>query len=305
VQIGKDFLREEYASFQDELDQAQVVNLSLGYQIPTVSQSSFQEIGGNGPVLSFDQLMENYHVRSQLFQDMFALYQDTLFVAAAGNGFNIGGMSTAGIPLTQRYQVFPAFYEHPNLVKVASVNSNRLEHDSLETYQLADYSNYSVFRVELAAPVETSEKGEVLSGTSFAAPYVTRLSYKLKQGLPHLTPAQLIELMIKSSYVINLERAIWITQDWLTNGENSALGKLEASASFAQREAARQELGHVMLVKSGGPVVSEVALKSALLLSQNPELSIEDACLSAQAEVLAASPERLEQLISFWRFRGL
>lgn len=82
-----------------------------------------------------------------------------LFVAAAGNS----GVSS------ERFPEYPAAYDLPSIVSVAASDSNDA---------LANFSNYGVTSVDLAAPGVSIESTfgsgyDRLSGTSMAAPHVT------------------------------------------------------------------------------------------------------------------------------------
>ena len=142
-------------------------------------------------------------------------HPDMLFVVSAGN---------AGDNLDNSPH-YPAAYDHPNMLVVAAVNENN---------NLSDFSNYSKAKVDLAAPgedIDSLEPGNIRgkkSGTSMAAPYVTRVAAKVKFINPALTPRQIISIIrdsvtpvdslkfkVKYGGVVNEEKALAIAQGTL------------------------------------------------------------------------------------------
>ena len=135
-------------------------------------------------------------------------HPDMLFVVSAGN-------DGQNIDVWPRY---PASLDHFNMLVVAATNENG---------ELADFSNYGKSSVDVAAPGEdilsTEPEGSTgeKSGTSMAAPYVTRVAAKIKAINPRLTPRQIIaiirnsvektpELQMKLKYggIVNENRAL-------------------------------------------------------------------------------------------------
>ena len=121
--------------------------------------------------------------------------------------------------------IIPAEYEHPNMLVVASVDENN---------DLSYFSNYSKTKVDVAAPGEDIDsptpentRGKN-SGTSMAAPYVTRVAAKVKFINPELTPRQVISIIrdsvtpvddlqfkVKYGGVVNEEKALEIAKGTL------------------------------------------------------------------------------------------
>lgn len=302
LQFGTSFAKEEYALLLPFIEKAQVVNLSLGFQKPKPSASPHEQ----GPEEDYQSLMSLYNEQIEVFDDMFLSHPQTLFVIAAGNGINMAGFSTGGVPLSKKYPLQPAYSDYNNTIKVASINKTRFVGEvDAETSEIMDYSNYSLTAVDVAAPVELDGNGQLLRGTSFAAPYVSRLAHKILNQYPQIEPQQMIELLIKSSYVVNIERAIEISQDYRDHGDESLWGRLEKKAKgLKEREALLREIGPILLVKSGGVVVESAALACARYFAEELQ-AIESACLRAQQEVLAASDQRHAQLQHLWRLRQL
>ena len=296
---GEKFLFAEYQNFQEFLPQAKVANMSLGFQHP-VSNSNHHDGGDDGPTYS-DQLDE-YLERSKVFKEMITSYPNTLFVAASGNGYNLKVLWTDGVPLSSRFPMSPAFYQMNNLVSVSSLNTDRISYSEIDNYKIADYANYSLLNVELAAPVEKNSKGEEIRGTSFAAPYVSRLAHRLMLRNPNLSPLEVKELLMKSSFIIQIDRALEVTQDWLDKGSESMIARLESADNLVDRENALQEIGPIMLVKSGGPLVEEVA-EICEILNRETGLSIEKSCLLAQQKVFGFNLSHIKKIQRLWQMR--
>ena len=284
------------------LERSNIVNLSLGFQKPEerVSHHTMDESSNDG------SLLEQYNERLSLFHEIFSSYSNTLFVVAAGNGFLIRGIPTrGGVPVSEKFPTQPAFTQRENLIKVAAVEATSFESiPDWTTVRLANYSNYSLTHVDVAAPVESNSQGQLLRGTSFAAPLVSRIARSLSQHYPRLTPQQLTEIFIKSSHVVNIERAIEISLDHQEHGDDSLWSRLEKnqSGTLAQRLALLAEIGPILLVKSGGVVNEHAALACAQNFAEQ-STSIEEACLLAQRDILGASPSRIDQLKILWRLR--
>ena len=132
----------------------------------------------------------------------------TLFVFSAGNeGENMDGL----------FRV-PACIDHEQTLTVASVNAEG---------ELSDFSNYSKNKVHIAAPgedIESSMLGNIkglISGTSQAAPQVTRAAALLKDLKLDLLPGEIKYILmhtvdykeslrdkVVSGGVLNTERAV-------------------------------------------------------------------------------------------------
>lgn len=113
-------------------------------------------------------------------------HPDMLFVVAAGNN----GKDNDHVP------VYPASYPEDNILSVASWNA--------EEGRLALNSNFGLYSVDVAAPgvdILSSiplARRQKTSGTSMAAPYVTRIAARLKYRHPEWSPQQII-LTIKNA----------------------------------------------------------------------------------------------------------
>ncbi|MBX9765693.1 MAG: S8 family serine peptidase [Bdellovibrionales bacterium] len=136
---------------------ARIVNISLGNASPYV--------------------FENFERTLDEFKDM-------LFIVAAGND---------GVDLGTK-KVWPAEFSRPNLIAVGATHLSGV---------FARGSNYSPTKVDLAAiGVEVKSLAPIAmggvatySGTSQAAPQVTRVAAKIKFINPDLTPVQIREIL--------------------------------------------------------------------------------------------------------------
>lgn len=285
----------------DSISNHSVVNMSFGFQAPSSSMSTHRAVTNSDPnELSYDEQLRNYYDRREGLELLFVQRPEALFIAAAGNGYSINGLVTDGVPLIRRYATYPAFMTFDNVLKVTSIDSTEVKESDLNTYKIDSYANYSVELVDLAAPVETLT--ENIKGTSFAAPFVARLADRAFKR--NLLKSEVKELLYKSSHVQGLESAIALTEEYLEDRENSTIFKIENERKKADRDQMISEIHPVLLVKSGGPVVESV-FNRCLENYENLGLTIEDACLQAQVEVLNADQNRVEDLKRFWSLRGL
>ncbi len=117
----------------------------------------------------------------------FAGEYGTVFVAAAGNQSNNND--------NVQHAYYPASYDLPNLISVASVDSNG---------NLSGFSNFGQNSVDLAAPGEgilsTWPAGgyAIMSGTSMAAPYVTGVVSLLAGLYPTESAAWLVDRVLST-----------------------------------------------------------------------------------------------------------
>ncbi len=123
---------------------------------------------------------------SEIEKDAIAAAQDILFIAAAGNNSQDNDL----------YPQFPANHDLMNIISVAATDSSD---------QLASFSNYGPYTVDVAAPgsnifstLPIDGYGSY-SGTSMAAPFVSGLAGLLLAHDPGLTPAQLKDRILCSA----------------------------------------------------------------------------------------------------------
>jgi len=151
----------------------------------------------------------------------------TVFVFAAGN---------AGVSFDERksYESIPVTYNHKNSIIVASTTG-----DSSKNLgnSLADFSNYGVLDVDIAAPgkdVLSAEPGgsyTKLTGTSMAAPFVAAIAsdvlYALlknsviKRKRNHKQVALLTKKIILASATVNLNNPLPVRSGGVINPKNA------------------------------------------------------------------------------------
>ena len=148
---------------------------------------------------------------------------DTLFVIAAGND----GTDN------DSYPSFPSNGNLDNTISVAATLKDR---------SLASFSNYGEKTVEIAAPgvsIYSTVPGNTYmtaSGTSQAAPYVTKAASMVKDSNPSLSPKQIKEILMRtvtkknflkgvviSEGVLHEERAVYAAELSNTMDLNSAI----------------------------------------------------------------------------------
>ena len=110
-------------------------------------------------------------------------------------------------------------------------------------------------------------------------------------------------LMLKSAFIENLDRSIELTNEYINNTESSVIYRIQNFRNRKKREELRAQNADVMLVKSGGVLVKELAFECAKKHSKG--LSIKDACLQAHKSILNADDERLKKLQTFWELREI
>ena len=108
-----------------------------------------------------------------------------LFVAAAGNDGSDNDVTPA----------YPASYDSDNIISVAAVDARG---------DLADFSNYGVMRVDIAAPgvgIYSTVPGgfDTYSGTSMATPHVSGVAALLLADQPNLTYQELKAKLFSSA----------------------------------------------------------------------------------------------------------
>lgn len=297
----KDFLDLDMADVDNAVAQSKVINMSFAYQQPPKPTPHRREGSGNE-----QNEYEKYYQRKENIEGVIKNNPNKLFVVAAGNGFNIAGLQTKMTPLSRSFPVYPALFNYTNMIKVTSLDTAEVIKEKLEFYVIDDYANYSIFHVDVAAPVETllmkDEDGKIIKGTSFAAPYVSRLADKIQYELPGISPEEVREIFLRSCYVKNIDRAIWVTEDYVAQKEQSVIHKVHVMRNRKKREALLEEVSDIMLVKCGGPLVESV-VEACTANYKNQNISIEQACLQAQKNQFPES--YTAKLPKFWSLRKI
>jgi subtilisin family serine protease len=126
---------------------------------------------------------------------------ETLFVVAAGN-------EGADIDVFANKQ-YPASFDAPNVMKVGSLDTNRLDPAKWKDYVISPWSNIGKRSVDILAPgadISAARLGGgyvVHSGTSMASPYMAREAARLWMKFPSLHAAQVREIFIRSARVMD------------------------------------------------------------------------------------------------------
>lgn len=206
------------------------------------------------------------------FQDMLETANQTLFVVAAGNDAATINMDS--------YPVYPAGLDHDNMLVIGALDTDELDEQDMPSYQIAPYSNRGPLSVDLFCPgtnmrsVNIGGRDIQTSGTSFATPYCLNhgvLAVAMEN--PTLTIGDIIEVLLKSAYIPNLDRPL--------------------------------------PARSGGMLFKRRALAIARLLKHNPHLSVEQAVLSIRSNPTfllsgeSNADTHINQLKALWKDRNL
>lgn len=296
------FLEDFKTDMVFKLPQFDVVNMSFGFQKPEFKPPP-------GPPVLLEAILtepNDFEKQKENFKKLFIENPEVLFVAAAGNGFELGPAIIKSVPLTDHYKIFPASLESSNLITITAVQESGLSFTDLEVKTIGDKVNYGLEKVDVAAVVEPNHLGETLIFTSTATPHVSRIAALIKKSHPVLSAKQIKEILMKTVYVKNIDRVLEIEEDYLNNKSKSLLGKLRLEKNYFKREELRKEIGDILLVKSGGTVVPEAAQLCADIYDQAIGLlTLEQSCLQAQKTKLYLNQVREEKLKKLWGIRGL
>lgn len=132
--------------------------------------------------MSFGDYLGNEELKKEMI-----LSKDILFVTAAGNETNDNDINP----------YYPSSYKLTNNISVTSID---------EDGSLSSFSNYGSTSVDIATQgtyINTTKLGggyTQVSGTSFAAPFVTAVAAALISNNPKLTPEQIKDRILKNAY---------------------------------------------------------------------------------------------------------
>ena len=109
-------------------------------------------------------------------ENLVASHPDVLFVAASGNGEDLGMAQGNGYNITAEQPMYPALIQAANMVTVAAIDQQPGFSLTVDKVKLTDYSNYRLETVDLASPIAPMLDGSFYEGTSFAAPWVAEVA---------------------------------------------------------------------------------------------------------------------------------
>ncbi|MCB0408296.1 MAG: S8 family serine peptidase, partial [Bdellovibrionales bacterium] len=257
-----------------------------------------------------EKTIAKFKVNVSIIENVIQSYPGVLFIAAAGNG-NASGFNpaNAGIGLKEQSQQIPQIFIEKNLIKVAALNIDKFEIPNANDYFIASYSNFGLDFVDVAAPVETNHLNEIIKGTSFAAPYVSRVSNEIFRQFPNLNPDEVAKILRRSCHIKNIDKAIWATQDLIEKESDSLVFKAQYTRRLAERnKILENELKDVILVKCGGALSQKLAVTCArnyALNSTKNEETLNRSCLDAHKEISGSDSKELDQLLILWNLRQL
>ena len=282
-----------------------VVNMSFGFQKPHASLIPPHAPGYPKALEEYKSAISRHQTNKSVLESLFTFHPNTLFVAAAGNGKSLDfGLETEGIGVDPSDEIFPAAWEHSNLIKVAAANISEIDPIHPEDYSLESYSNFGLTTTDIAAPVPFHKSGTRYNGTSFSAPYISRLVDDILEEVPELMPSQLKGILTRSCHVKGLSKAMSLTLD-MDRDPKSKLHLAQYSRSLKKRQELQKEFTDVILVRCGGVVLKEVALSCAKILHEASTLTLDQACLRAHRNVRRLDESRLQSLKEFWNMRKL
>ena len=216
---------------------ADIVNVSMGLSLNDVrpmSDKNFKAVYNKVPPKdeSDKGALIALHLLLQAYEKLMSVHSDTLFVFAAGNSQSDNDV----------FLYSPANTIANNAITVAATQGDS---------SLATFSNFGVSTVDVAAPgvnIYSQAPGVdkmPMSGTSMAAPFVTRIAGMIKDLNSKLSPLQIKRILmetvdkksfltnkVKSGGIVNEIRALKATELSLKFDLNRAI--TEANAEFSQ-----------------------------------------------------------------------
>jgi hypothetical protein len=232
-----------------------------------------------------------------------------LFVTAAGNGVPIGLMQSKGMAITQSSGIYPPAISADNLISVAAIDKTESEFIAApHSAAIASYSNFGLELVDVAAPVSRDPRGDLLEGSSFAAPYVADVAESLLQIDPTLTTTERKKIILRSCVIPNVERALWASLDLEENGKDSVVHKALYHRKRKVREQLIEgELSDILFVKCGGVVLKSLALNCVQKYKESDKTkdSLNQSCIDSQIETGWLKKVDSIHLTELWRVRSL
>ena len=280
-----------------------VTNMSFSQQLR--SEPNFNPYFGDEKyeedMDEFEREKSEFERDKKFYVQLIESNPEILFTISSGNGMRVEGFQSYGVPVGTFVTLYPATINTDNTLKVSAINSATLDFAKLDTYQLAEYANFSLDYVDIASVSEVNQEGDFVKGTSFAAPAVARIANELRTLEPSLNPLTTKKILMRSCYVPKIDKAIEGTQDIIRNGRNSKVFWAQNHHKRVRRLELFNEIGGFMLVKCGGFLIPDVARKCLSYYQQ--EIPMDDACLKAQKEILNVN--NTDKLKTLWMLRGI
>lgn len=308
LQYAPDFSTPEFfESLTSNLESSHIVNMSFTVQKPESFDGGRYYHRGSAQDNAQKRHKEataTFEKDSKIISGIVTRNPDKLFIAAAGNGVPIGPFMSSGVALELDHHLYPQVLEQPNLIKVAALNVESFDLNNPGAYEIADYSNHGLFYVELAAPVEANHHGEIINGSSFAAPYVARITEEIRKYHEELNPHELRKILIRSCHIKDLNQALWATEDLLNNGTDSIVYKAMTLANKEKRMKLRSEvIPNVTLVQCAGAFSRQLSLICAENYVRGTYKNVDQACLAAHKELTSLNSADQERLQKLWTLR--
>ncbi len=167
-----------------------IANISMGFSLNDVrsmTDKNFKVVYGRVPQEeeSDKGALFALNILQVAYEKLMSVHSDTLFVFAAGNGRSDNDI----------FQFSPANTSASNAIAVAATKGNN---------SLSSSSNFGLSTVDVAAPgvdIYSQAPGTdsiPMSGTSMAAPFVSRIAGKIKDLNIKLTPLQIKRILMET-----------------------------------------------------------------------------------------------------------
>lgn len=307
LQYTAQFVDDDFiAEYNRNLQSTNIVNMSFTIQKPSPFSGSPFFRKGDYEIAKekHDKVEAEFEKDHKAIIELIESNPDKFYVTVAGNGVPISNFRTLGIGLKFHHQLYPQVMEKSNLIKVAALDVESFDIQAPTNYNIASYSNYGLFYVDVAAPVEANHEGEVIDGTSFASPYTARLIDDVLKAYGPLKPGEMRNLLLRSCHIKNIEKALWATQDLLENKEESVVYKSMFMVNRKKRmEINDQYLSDVILVQCGGAVDKKLAMSCARNYKSGSYISMNQACLEAHKDLTNINSIDQSKLVKMWELR--
>jgi|GEM_PF-4954164 len=294
-----DFKNLTFSKLNKTIQNSDIINMSFGYESPydsDVAKFKYQALTAQGFISkNHEQIFKN---RKVLFEMLFEENSDKLFLATAGNGSDQHLLGRTGVPLGSNYSVYPAILDFDNLIKVTAVNASHFNKNYRVLYQVADYANYSIDHIDVAAPVASDN-----IGSSYAVHYVSQLADELNESFGlKLFPSEIKKIFQKSCYIQDIETTLDHFKAYKLDRKNSVIGRIQNTRlNLRDREELVESIRPVMLVKCGGVLSKDQALHCAKnYIESGKTKSILDSCLESYAEEFYLADGEKEKLKDLW-----